>query len=218
MSCLSHSAFLVELEDVDKTIISRCKEEVVIPGHASSSDSSVMAIVILDQHPFLKVAVHDELDGTVLVTDGDHFSVGFDAVLHVSDMEVRLDFYSFKRSDLIDAADVDEAIELTLRTHDELLLTISSRVWHDGADGLRVPILLWLLILWRKLTSETHSTLLLFFSFIFLLVLLHLELHDLDSPGLNRRLLPVIGVRIVDLAGLWLSDLVDRTIGATEDD
>jgi len=57
-------------------------------------------------------------------------------------------------------------------------------------DAFWIPVFLWLVLLWGEFSSQPHSSLFLLLSFVLLLVLLHLELHDLDPPGLDVRIFP----------------------------
>jgi len=161
---------LIELVNEKKTIICRGKEEVVVPCHGSGSNATITTIVILYQHSLIEVTIHDEFYSTSLVPNGNHFSIRFDAVLHIGNKKIWLNWDSFQWSNFINATNVDKAVKLTLRTDDKLLFAIGSRVWHDCPDRFWFPILFWLFIFWRKLTSQTHSSLLFFFSFIFLLI------------------------------------------------
>ena len=95
-------------------------------------------------------------------------------------------------------------------------MPITSLERHNRPDGLRLPHLFFLLLFWGQLTSQSHSSLLLLFGFVFFLVLYHLELHDFDVPFLHVRILPEIGVRRIELVFFWSTDLVDVTVGTTD--
>ena len=49
-----------------------------------------MAIVILDCHAFVEVAVHDQLNVAVIITNGYHFAIRLHTVLHIGNVDVDL--------------------------------------------------------------------------------------------------------------------------------
>jgi len=101
-------------------------------------------------------------------------------------MNARLYWNGFQRSRGVNVADVDETVELALGTDDELVVGDG----HDSSNALWLPDLFWLIFLWWQLTSKSHSPLFLLLGFIFLLILLHLKLHNLNGPALVISGLP----------------------------
>lgn len=118
---------------------------------------------------------------------------------------------------LIHVSDIDKSFKLALRSHIKLLFSSLVHKGQDCVDTLWLPDLLDFFIFWRKLSSKSKSSLSFFFLRILLLILLHLKLHYLDSPSANVWVDPFVGISVVDIFGLWSSDLINISVLATED-
>jgi len=173
-----------------QSVLGNSYEEGLVLVEGAPCDLSVVTIMVLHTHALLKVEVNHKLNFSIVITNVNDVSITFLGQGHVSNMNARFNWDGLQRSFGINRADVDETIELALGSNDELIEAVTGFERHDCSNGLWLPNFLRLILFWRKLTSESHSSLLFFLSFIFLLILDHLELHDLDVPLLDVGILP----------------------------
>ena len=113
---------------------------------------------------------------------------------------------------------VEESCILSLRADNELVFLVGHP--SDSSDCFRVPILIFIIIVVKKLATESKTALTLFLLLVLLLILLHLELHHLHFPdtGVKIGQLDFETLIVIDSVFVWLADLVDKARFTSDND
>jgi hypothetical protein len=115
----------------NQTITCCSEHESLITIESDTVNPSSVSIMILDRHSLCVVLIQNELNVSIIVTNGHDFSTFLVGALHQGDFEVLADLDGFERSWLVNVADVHETIELAFGGYNELLVSILGDVRHD---------------------------------------------------------------------------------------
>jgi hypothetical protein len=124
----------VKLMDKGQTIFCHSDEESLICIKCTTCDFTILPVVVFHRHALSEIEVDNEFDFSIIVTNSNDVSIRFGRQSHVGDKSSWIDWNGFQWSSSINLANVNESIELALRTDNELLDSIRCSVRHDSSN------------------------------------------------------------------------------------
>jgi hypothetical protein len=196
------------------SVLTRGDQTSLIEIKFARGNTTSVCVVLLDNQVTLGKLHIEQTNLTVGKCHDQEFTRVVE--LKLVESKFTIDSDSPQRTGRIEAAQVVEALVLTLGPNNKVVLGIVRLVVADLGDTLGFPIFLFLVFFVLKLTPQSSTSFLLFLFFIFLLILFHLELHHFHFPCAHRVVLNQVRIVGVKLCSVRSFDLVDITAFASD--